>query len=346
MEFWSTWRLYLPLVPWVSYLSLRSIRWSSLTSLGFGTIAAGNPGIPLGGLVGESKYEILSKLNSKLSLKFAYLESANDRSVKGVVEQMKKLKLSFPIILKPDAGQRGQGVRLIKSKKDIQEVLSSSNVPLLLQEYHPGPFEAGIFYYRFPFSPRGKIFSITRKVFPKIFGDGKSTLEDLIANHPRFRIQAKVFQERWKDDWNKIPRNSEKLRLAEAGNHCQGTLFLDGSEWITPELEDAIDQISSNFEGFYFGRYDVRFKSLENFKLGKGFKIVELNGITSESTNLYDPRFTKTERYKILFKQWAILFRIGREAISKGAKGAGLFPILGSLWKFYAGDRIVSDLSN
>jgi hypothetical protein len=95
------------------------------------------------------------------------------------------------------------------------------------------------------------------------------------------------------------------------GNHIQGCLFQDGSKLLTNELEKKIDSISKKFEGFYFGRYDIRYTNESELKQGKNFKIIELNGASSESTNLYDPKFSIFQAYKILFRQWRILFSIG-----------------------------------
>ncbi len=342
MEFWPTWKLYLPLIPFIVYESLRSIRKGSISSLGFGSIAAANPGIPLGGLVGESKFEILKQLDSRFVLK-NFLVPKESKNPEIILKKMRELGIQFPVILKPDAGQRGQGVRKISSPTSLIEALKESNVDLLVQEFHPGPFEVGIFYFRYPSQTKGKIFSITRKVFPRLTGDGCSTLSTLVKSHPRFQIQEKVFRKRFLQDWERVLDIGEKFQLSEAGNHCQGTLFLDGSEWISSELEEIVDQISSGFSGFYFGRYDIRFSSLKEFLEGKDLHIVELNGVTSESTNLYDPRFSLRERYSILFEQWKILFRISRE--SKGRK-AGLFSILKALYQFYFGKRIVSNISS
>ncbi|TGK03292.1 carboxylate--amine ligase [Leptospira selangorensis] len=342
MEFWPTWKLYLPLIPYIIYESIRSIRSGSISSLGFGTIASANPEIHLGGLVGESKYQILQKLAPRHVLKF-FLVPKGSKDTNSILEKMNSFGLEFPIILKPDSGQRGQGVRKVQNLKHLEECLLESNVDLIVQEYHPGPFEVGVFYYRYPNESKGRIFSITRKVFPKITGNGISTLSQLVENHPRFRIQKETFQKRFSETWEKIPKLGEIICLSEAGNHCQGTLFLDGSEWITPELENKIHEISSSFKGFYFGRYDIRFSSLKDFLEGKDLHIVELNGVTSESTNIYDPRFSFKERYSILFSQWKILFQISRQSRTKGA---GLFSILKALYIFYFGDRIVSDLSS
>ena len=58
---------------------------------------------------------------------------------------------------------------------------------------------------------------------------------------------------------------------------------------VTPDLEAAFDCVARHFDGFFVGRFDVRYANPEEFLAGRGFAIVELNGVTSESTNLYDP---------------------------------------------------------
>ena len=93
------------------------------------------------------------------------------------------------------------------------------------------------------------------------------------------------------------------------------------------ELEAAIDRLSRDIRGFYFGRYDLR---AENFaELGAGnFKIIELNGVTSESTNIYDPRYTLIDAYRILFAQWRIAFRIGRANTSAGVQRTSVSDLI------------------
>lgn len=67
-------------------------------------------------------------------------------------------------------------------------------------------------------------------------------------------------------------------------------MFRDGSHLITPLLEARIDEISRCVPGFFVGRFDVRYQDVDRFKAGEDLCIVELNGATSESTDLYDPR--------------------------------------------------------
>src|SRR5262249_14113215 len=149
------------------------------------------------------------------------------------------------------------------------------------------------------------------KQFPFLDGDGVHTIEELIWRHPRYRMQAQTFLLRHAEHAHHILKHGEALRLAMAGNHCQGTCFRDGSHLKTPQLERAIDRIARNLDGFYFGRFDIRYSDIARFRSGKDFTIIELNGITSESTNIYDPSWSLLRAYGTLFRQWSILFQIG-----------------------------------
>lgn len=326
LEFWPMSVFYLPLVPWLAWLTLR------YRSATVWTLA--NPGLPDGGVVGESKADITAALCSPTDehvLPAVLVGDASDAR-----RQMAEGGWSLPLILKPDAAQRGAGVRLIKEDGHFDRYFADSPGPVLLQAYHPGPFEAGVFYTRMPGEPRGRIFSITDKHFPAVNGDGVSTLEQLIWAHPRYRMQASVFLRRFEDAADTVLEDGETLRLAMAGNHCQGTLFADGAHLITPELEAAIDTVVQRIDGFYFGRLDARYADVEAFKRGEDFAVLELNGVTSESTNLYDPSWSLPRAYRTLFRQWATCFAIGnanREL--HGMKPPGAWPLLKRVRQYY-----------
>jgi len=310
-EYWPAWLFYLPLLPWIAYLSLRNRGWT--------TITAANPAIPHGGIVGGSKFDILSRLPREWIVPTERIESADPTQRRERLEQIiRRDEWSFPLILKPDVGERGAGLKLIRTLDEGGEYLSKALPAMLVQTYHPGPHEAGIFYYRFPGEPHGCIFSITDKKFPILSGDGQSSIEELIRRHPRFRMQARRFLARFNGQAESILEEGETLRLAVAGNHCQGTEFRDGAHLITPTLEKRIDEIARSFDGFFFGRFDVRYADADALRSGCGFSTVELNGASSESTNLYDPTQSLLRAYRILFRQWKILYEIGRRNRDRG----------------------------
>jgi membrane protein DedA with SNARE-associated domain len=303
-EFWPAWLFYAPVAVWVGILAIRH---RSLTIL-----TACNPGIADGGVVGESKFAILQMLPGDAAIPAVRLsrqESSSD--LRSVLALMRQRRWSFPIVVKPDVGQRGAGVRLIGDVPQLDDYLARSAGDLLLQRYHPGPYEAGIFYYRFPGERHGRIFSITDKQFPVVVGDGCSTLAQLVAAHPRYRLQAALFLRRHREQRDRVLREGERFQLAFAGNHAQGTTFRDGRHLLTPALERRVDDISRRIPGFFIGRFDVRYSSVERFMAGEDLAIVEMNGATAESTNIYDPDTSLIDAYRTLFRQWSLVFAIG-----------------------------------
>jgi hypothetical protein len=219
-------------------------------------------------------------------------------------------------------------VKLVRTIESAASYLAREANPVLVQPYHAGPYEAGVFYYRFPGAATGRILSITDKHFPAVVGDGQSTLEDLIWADPRLRMQAATFLARHHDKLACVPIAGERFALAVAGNHAQGTLFKDGRHLITSALEERIDSIAWSYGGFYVGRFDIRYGDVERFKAGEDLAIVELNGATAESTNIYDPDGSLLAAYRQLFRQWSIVFAIGARNRAQGAAGGSLARLL------------------
>jgi len=117
-----------------------------------------------------------------------------------------------------------------------------------------------------------------------------------------------------------VPGAAESLQLVELGTHCRGAIFLDGGYAITPTLEEVIDRIAQTFEGFYFGRFDIRVPSVEDLMEGRNLKVIELNGVTSEATHIYDSRISIWQAYRVLFAQWHLAFEIGAQNRARGAR--------------------------
>jgi hypothetical protein len=262
-----------------------------------------------------------------------------------LLDIMDSRRWSFPIILKPDVGQRGAGVRLIHDLYEAAHYFREIHGTVIAQVFHSGAFEAGVFYYRIPGHRTGRLFSITDKGFPELIGDGRSTIRELIWRDRRFRMQAEVFLMRHRRHLRRVLAAGERFPLVVAGNHCQGSIFRDGSHLLTPHLEDAIDRIARSFkctdgtDGFFFGRFDIRYSEVEQFKTGQDLAIVELNGVTSESTNIYDPRHSLFAAWGTVFRQWRILFRIGAENRRRGARESTTRELLGAIIRHFRARR-------
>jgi len=233
-----------------------------------------------------------------------------------------------PFVLKPDTAQRGAGFKKISSFAEATAYLTDVQAPLVLQRYAPGPHEAGIFYYRFPGTAEGHIFAITQKVFPVVAGDGVRTLRQLILAEERAGLIAATYLRRFPDLWERVIPAGQTIRLVEAGNHCQGCVFEDGGHLATEDLRRTIDRISQNLPGFFIGRYDVRYGRQEELRAGYGFTIVELNGAASEATSIYDARTSLQDAYRVLYRQWELVYTIGAANRAQGA----IAPGIASLW--------------
>jgi membrane protein DedA with SNARE-associated domain len=331
-EFWPAWIFYTPVALFCGWLGIR------FRGLSLPTIA--NLNQRNGGVVGESKFDILRQLlaTSPEATADAYLIEPGPASIRAeqIAEICRDHQISLPFVLKPDTGQRGAGFCKIGSLQEAGEYVSRVSSPVVLQRYMPGPLEAGIFYYRFPQETQGHIFGITRKRFPFVVGDGRSSLKNLIERDPRARIMSAAYFARFGDRVERVPRAGEKIRLVEAGNHCQGCIFEDGSDLYSGSLLRAIDEISQQLPGFYVGRFDIRYERDADLRNGVGFKIIELNGAASEATNIYDPRYSLWRAYAMLHRQWRIVYAIG--AANRAAGAPSVKP--STLWRdWYAFSR-------
>jgi membrane protein DedA with SNARE-associated domain len=330
-EFWPAWLFYPP----VGIYCL----WLAIKYRGLGLPTAANPGMFAGGVIGESKAEILEEL-SLTSPGFtaeAALVSGDtfEARLRSLDEILMKLKFGYPFILKPDVGQRGMGIKLIHSREQAECYLRRTSAPLVAQHYATGRFEAGVFYYRFPHEKRGRIFAVTEKIFPALIGNGRSTISELVRQDPRARFMAGTYLRRFESRRDEILAAGETLKLVEAGNHAQGCIFRDGMHLCTPALVERIDEISQKLSGFYIGRYDIRFESEADLGVGQNFQIIELNGAASEATSIYDARNSLFLAYRTLFSQWDLVFAIGAANRKRGCTPARL-SVIWNEWRKYS----------
>ena len=310
-EFWPTVMVYGPIFPWFIWLYFRNGRMRTATSV--------DPCWPDGGAIGESKQHILDLFPS--SLVEPSFQCEPDQDPVKVLERIEHEKWSWPVILKPNEGQRGEGVKLVETQDRMKTLLDESTIPLIAQRYHPGPFEAGLFWWRRPDSEKGILFTICDKIFPIVTGDGESTLRQLIIENKRFRLQHRVYFKRFEARLDEVLSGGERLQLTHAGNHAQGCMFRDGEHLRTSALERRIDEACAQVPGYYYGRIDVRYSDVNEFKRGEGMSIIEANGLSSESTNMYDPSFPITQAWRIMRKHWVVAMEIGNMNRSRGVTG-------------------------
>lgn len=328
-EFWPSWLFYLPVA--ARYLALAA-RHRSLT-----LPSCANPGMKTGGLIGDSKAEAISEIFSshpEYVARTLLLPPGKNR-IRLIREALGSGDFSFPFVLKPDVGQRGGGFRIIRDWEDAATYAADFPAALVMQEYLPGPLEAGIFYHRHPEENEGRILAITWKEFPVVAGDGHRTLERLILDDPRASRIAGTYLRRFAGRSGEIVPEGTTVRLVEAGNHCQGCIFRDGTHRSTPALVSTFDRLSRSMNGFFIGRYDVRFADAEAFTRGRDFKILEVNGAAAEATAAYDPGNSLREAYRLLFRQWDLVFEIGAANRARGHRPDSIRSILAE-WRRYS----------
>lgn len=312
------WAFYPPVVLWILLLGIRH-----RNSLLF---TAANPGMDAGGLIDLDKFSNLDAIQRQHPASVAKTFKLTSADECRNVMQMNALE--YPVILKPNSGQRGIGVGIIRGDQQLKDYFSAhADQVILLQEYVDG-LEFGVFYMREPDQAHGRIFSINQKLFPSVTGNGKDSLETLILNDPRQHYMAEYLLELHKGRLHHVPDRGQTILLVVIGSHCRGSVFTEASEHITQPLQQQIDIISKAIPGYFFGRYDLRVPSEDDLRAGKNLKILEANGVSSESANIYDPAYGLFDAYRTMFKQWQTAFRIGAKNRAKGHQPASIRQVL------------------
>jgi len=315
-------RLYMPIVPYVLKLGYKA------GSLSFFTAA--NPGLKNGGFVNASKYDVLRQIMPAYLPKTLFVNPQQPKQM--VTEALKTQEWhKFPLILKPDIGERGHGVKKINISEELAHHLDRIKSGHLLQEFVDLPLEFCILYYRMPDSGQGEISSIGFKDFLKVTGDGRSTLYELIIQDDYIlqNINLELYLKRHSSYLNTIPLSGQELRITDVASRGTGVLFKNFNHLYSKELVHTFDRISRNVDGFYYGRFDVKATSFESLVKGEGIKILELNGVNGQPIHCYDPLFTQEQFVQELKRHWQIIFDISIENI----KTHKLKPRLGNLLK-------------
>lgn len=319
-EFWPGWMFYTPVVIHWLLLGLRYGDFSLPT--------AANPRITTGGLCGESKLSILNQVGPDAAHLIAPACGvlARPDGVAAAEDAMQSFGLRYPVVAKPDIGCNGAGVRLLQDRNGLDRYLKAfpPGETVVLQGYVSDPNEAGIFYVRHPHEKQGRITSMTIKKPPVVIGDGRSTLRALIMADERARLVPHLYMPRLADRLESVPLQGETVPLVFVGNHCKGSIFEDGRGLVTPALTEAIERLARSMPDFFFGRIDVRFESVAQLRRGEGFKVIEINGVGSEATHVWDPRTRLLDAWRTQFFHYGATFRIGAANRRRGFRPSGV----------------------
>jgi hypothetical protein len=128
---------------------------------------------------------------------------------------------------------------------------------------------------------------------------------------------------------DRVLARGEEFPLVFVGNHCKGAIFRNGAQLLTPAMQQRFDGIAREIPDFHFGRFDVRFRSIEGLQRGDDFSIIEFNGAGSEATHIWDRDTTLWEAYRVLREQLRLLFEIGSVNRTRGLKPIPPLALIG-----------------
>lgn len=152
-EYWAWWVFYLPIIPYWLYLAFKS---RSLTYF-----TAANPGIEAGGFFGESKIGILDRIAAEYKPRTVF--AVGGQPLAAVRQLLAVTGIGYPLIAKPDVGERGNQVEKLNDETELRHYLSGSPADVIFQEFVDYELEMGVFFHRHPGAPNGKVSSVTLK---------------------------------------------------------------------------------------------------------------------------------------------------------------------------------------
>jgi len=323
---WEAWPfklIYAPIAPvWVWYMIKSRSVWFFTPS---------NPKLTFGGMEGEPKREMYDLLPVHLyPTTFNVLPTD---SLDSILERLSEHQMDFPFIVKPEVGGQGILFRKIDNLEELKHYHSLVPVEYIVQRLVDYPMEVSVFYIRHPKASKGKVTGFLHKIPLHVIGNGKDSLQQLIVSHPKASKRVGELHSKHKENWDTIIPSGEKYILSYAANHNRGAHFVDLAEHIDDKLVSVFDKISLGINDFFYGRYDIMCRSIEDLKNGKDFMILEYNGCGAEPNHFYDTGYTLNQAHKEILRHWKDLYEI-----SMYNRSQGIEP-----WPFQKGNKFLKE---
>lgn len=236
----------------------------------------------------------------------------HDLPFEEVKENVFSQGFTYPFIVKPDVGMKGILFRKIENEDQFRKYHEKIPVEYIVQALVEMPIELSVFYYRHPAQQKGTISGMIQKELLEVYGDGKSTLWELILRHPRAKFRLEEMKLRHEHRLDRILPDGQHFYLSYAGNHNRGARFINLYHLVDEKLLKVFDDLSHYTEKFYYGRYDIKCNSIEELKEGRHFSILEFNGCGAEPNHIYDAGLSIWQAYKEILKHWKVLYKISK----------------------------------
>lgn len=323
---WQTWHhhaKYIPLTPvWIWYCLRAGTPWFFTQS---------NPTLTFGGFEGEGKKEMYEQLPVGSYPFTTYIQPGI--ALEQVEKQIADQGFEYPFIVKPDVGMMGFMFRKIDNREQLGMYHAVMPNLYLVQELIDYPIEVAAFYYRMPNEKKGTISGMLIKAPAQVVGDGIKTIRELILANDAVAVVTKREEilSRHKQRLDKVLDAGEVFNLSLASNRGQGGAFMGIDHEIDESLQSFFDNISHYNGNFFYGRYDIKCKSIADLKAGKNYSILEFNGAGAGVQHIYANPYSLFKACGIILTHWKMLFRISRYNKKKGIKG----------WKLWEGWRFL-----
>ena len=112
---WEYWPIFLANIPVVLFWW-----WFALRSRRLFFFSAVNPAIETGGVLGERKIDILRRIPDAYIPITIFIEGGSKLEV--VTEMLEQAKMQFPVVAKPNIGERGLMVKIIDHSDQLQAI--------------------------------------------------------------------------------------------------------------------------------------------------------------------------------------------------------------------------------
>jgi len=258
---WHNWPFYLFYFP-ISYAWV----WYYIKARSLWFYTASNPTLAFGGFEGETKSSIYNQLPQELCPQSIYIHPS--LSFREVLNQLHLSGIKYPFVVKPDIGMMGLLFRKIENEQQLKIYHTQIPATYIIQEFVDMPCEVSVFYMRKPACSNGVITAFIEKVLLEVTGDGVTTLNELISNHPEATPFLGKIKKQYSNSLQTILPKGYRFCISHIANRYNGARFIDLTHKVNGTLNNIFDNISYQTQ-FLYGRYDIKCSSVEEMLQGK-----------------------------------------------------------------------------
>lgn len=178
-------------------------------------------------------------------------------------------KVGYPLVIKPASGTKGLGVTTgIRSRQELDAAWAAAgdDTSMRIVERHFAGRDAGRFLV-----VRGRCAAVTRKVPPTLTGDGRRTVEELIAERnarraeqPHLRKRSMVIDETLVAELarkdltvSSVPPAGASIVLDQTANTSRGSETADITDEVHPSFTDVAVRAAAAIPGLGLAGVDI-----------------------------------------------------------------------------------------